>query len=586
MYTRFFGLNEKPFSITPDPRYLFMSERHTEALAHLIYGVRESGGFIQLTGEVGTGKTTLVRTLLLQVPDTADVAVILNPQISRNEFLSAICEELGVPLPALAHSIKDLTSALNTYLLENHSKGRRTILIVDEAQNLRIDVLEQVRLLTNLETTKHKLLQIILIGQPELREMLARNDLRQLAQRITGRYHLEPLSREETQEYIDHRLKVAGAVGPIFSQTSKRELYRLTQGVPRMINVIADRALLGAFTQDERIITPKLLRKAASEVFDSKYPAYTPWYRWLRNIVMVAVAGGVVIGIGWALTDWSGNRADAELKPAQTTPQPGVIAPGEPDDIAPTLSAAPPDATAPEYDSLVIEKTATTPPATDQELAADAPITAWTGTELEALLNEHAGATDTDSAFATLFELWGLDYTRGTLRACQQAQSDGLYCMFQRGSLAQVRSLDRPVILSLRDTESRSHQVVLSGLEDKRAIVSIGNNEYPVSLEQLQNIWFGDYLLLWRPRIDAVRQFTPGMQHEDIKWLRESLATIQGEPVAPMDSDLFDQNLEARVRAYQRKRRLTVDGLVGYRTQIAINTDLSSGDRPRLARAN
>ena len=198
MYTSFFGLNEKPFSITPDPRYLYMSERHAEALAHLIYGVRESGGFIQLTGEVGTGKTTLVRSLLQQLPEFADVAVVLNSQLSRIEFLTSICEELHVELPEQRNSVKALTDALNGFLLHNHSLGRRTILIVDEAQNLRLEVLEQVRLLTNLETAKQKLLQIILIGQPELREQLARNDMRQLAQRITGRYHLEPLSSDET----------------------------------------------------------------------------------------------------------------------------------------------------------------------------------------------------------------------------------------------------------------------------------------------------------------------------------------------------------------------------------------------------
>ena len=207
MYTSFFGLNEKPFSITPDPRYLFMSERHGEALAHLVYGVTESGGFMQLTGEVGTGKTTLVRTLLLnRMPANADVAVVLNPQLSAREFLITICEELGVEVPEERNSIKALIDTLNQHLLQAHSDGRRTILVVDEAQNLAPDVLEEVRLLTNLETAKQKLLQIVLIGQPELRDLLARTDLRQLAQRITGRYHLEPLLREETAQYIEHRL--------------------------------------------------------------------------------------------------------------------------------------------------------------------------------------------------------------------------------------------------------------------------------------------------------------------------------------------------------------------------------------------
>ena len=267
MYTSFFGLNEKPFSITPDPRYLFMSERHGEALAHLVYGVTESGGFIQLTGEVGTGKTTLVRTLLLnRMPDNADVAVVLNPQLSVLEFLATICEELHIDVLHNKGSIKAQTDALNRHLLKAHSEGRRTILIVDEAQNLSPAVLEQVRLLTNLETAKQKLLQIILIGQPELRELLARNDLRQLAQRITGRYHLEPLTREETAHYIEHRLKVAGALGEVFDGGAKKETFRLSQGVPRLINVICDRALLGAYSRESRRVDRRLIRRAAAEV--------------------------------------------------------------------------------------------------------------------------------------------------------------------------------------------------------------------------------------------------------------------------------------------------------------------------------
>jgi general secretion pathway protein A len=265
MYTSFFGLNEKPFAITPDPRYLFMSERHGEALAHLVYGVTESGGFMQLTGEVGTGKTTLVRTLLLnRMPENADVAVVLNPQLSALEFLQAICEELGVSVPKDSSSIKVLIDALNQHLLDAHANGRRTILVVDEAQNLAPDVLEEVRLLTNLETSKQKLLQIILIGQPELRELLARNDLRQLAQRITGRYHLEPLTRDETSQYIEHRLKVAGAIGEVFDSAAKREVYKLSSGVPRLINVICDRAMLGAYGAESRRVTRRVTHRTKS----------------------------------------------------------------------------------------------------------------------------------------------------------------------------------------------------------------------------------------------------------------------------------------------------------------------------------
>jgi len=227
MYLSFFGLSEKPFAITPDPRYLYLSERHAEALAHLLYGINESGGFIQLTGEVGTGKTTVVRTLLSRVPHHADVAVILNPRVTPVEFLLTICEELGLPIEAKDRdSVKQMVDALNRRLLSAHAEGRRIIVIVDEAQNLSAETLEQVRLLTNLETPTQKLLQIILIGQPELRDLLDRDDLRQLAQRITGRYHLKPLSREETQGYVRHRLRVAGATGEIFTPGALRELYR------------------------------------------------------------------------------------------------------------------------------------------------------------------------------------------------------------------------------------------------------------------------------------------------------------------------------------------------------------------------
>ncbi len=276
MYSEFFGLNEKPFSITPDPRYLYMTNRHSDALAHLIYGIRESGGFIQLTGEVGTGKTTLIRSLLEQMPEAAKLAVILNPNLSALEFLAAICEELDIPLPE-QRTRSSLISALNRYLLQAHAEGVRVVLIVDEAQTLDAELLEQVRLLTNLETTKQKLLQIILIGQPELRELLARADMRQIAQRITGRFHLEPLSRAETQAYVRHRMRVAGAQHEVFRPGALRALYKYSGGVPRLINVVADRALLAGYTIDSPKISGRLVRRAAAEVFGGTRRRWWPY---------------------------------------------------------------------------------------------------------------------------------------------------------------------------------------------------------------------------------------------------------------------------------------------------------------------
>ena len=211
MYPAYFGLSEAPFSITPDPHYLFLSKRHQEALAHLLYGAGENGGFLQLTGEVGTGKTTVCRAFLEQLPDRVDVALILNPALTVPELLHTICDEFGIPIPIGETSTKRMVDRLNQYLLHAHAQGRRPLLMIDEAQNLSAEVLEQIRLLTNLETPKHKLLQIFLVGQPELRELLERKGLRQVAQRITARYHLLPLNGKETRSYIQHRLAVAGA---------------------------------------------------------------------------------------------------------------------------------------------------------------------------------------------------------------------------------------------------------------------------------------------------------------------------------------------------------------------------------------
>jgi len=297
MYLPFFGLAEKPFSITPDPRYLFLSGRHAEALAHLVYGIDEAGGFIQLTGEVGTGKTTIIRSLLARQHDKASIALILNPRMAAAEFMLTLCEELGIGVPDSAeNSVKELIDILNRYLLKAHAEGRRVVLVVDEAQTLAPELLEQVRLLTNLETETQKLLQIILIGQPELRDMLARNDLRQLAQRITGRYHLDPLSRDEAVAYIKHRLRVAGATTDLFSNGALRELFRVSGGVPRLLNIIADRALLGAYSEDRHLVNAALVRRAAGEVSGQRVlPIWLPWGLGIASVALLATVVSLVL---------------------------------------------------------------------------------------------------------------------------------------------------------------------------------------------------------------------------------------------------------------------------------------------------
>lgn len=528
MYTSFFGLGEKPFAITPDPRYLFMSERHAEALAHLLYGITESGGFIQLTGEVGTGKTTIVRSLLERMPGHADVAVILNPQLTPIEFALTICEELGIFMrDEDASSIKDLVDLLNRRLLEAHAKGRRIVVIVDEAQNLSPATLEQVRLLTNLETASQKLLQIILIGQPELREVLDRVELRQLAQRITGRYHLAPLSRAETASYVKHRLKVAGGNGEIFSTSALREIHRLTDGIPRIINVICDRALLGAFTQEQHRIGPSMIRDAASEVYGR---SFSP--RWMK--LLVGGAGGVAV-VGLALSIWQLERGT----PAESE----AIAP-------PAMAAAAPEA-------QILPVASNTSASKPQDVAA--------------LLLSKAGYTNTESAFAQLFSLWGGKFNPAAGRPCDQALQQGLECVYQQGSWGQLRTLNRPAILTLIDDEGNAHQVVISGLVGDTAKINLPDETQMVSIASLSRLWYGDYLVMWRPQVASPRALSAGMQGDGVRWLRNKLNTVRGSPEAEPASDYYDEDLVKMVEDFQRQYRLNVDGVAGVQTQIVLD---------------
>jgi general secretion pathway protein A len=567
MYLSFFGLNEKPFAITPDPRYLYLSERHAEALAHLLYGINEAGGFVQLTGEVGTGKTTIVRSLLAQVPKNAEIALILNPRMTATEFLLTICEEIGIGVPdASMESLKDLVDVLSHYLLRAHAAGRRVVLVVDEAQNLAPEVLEQVRLLTNLETNTQKLLQIILIGQPELRELLGRNELRQLAQRITGRYHLHPLSRDETAAYVRHRLRVAGATTDIFSGAALSEIYRLSVGVPRVINVICDRALLGAYSMDSHRVTATLVRHAASEVFGKRIaPNWLPW---------AAGASTAVVLLCATVALWS-------ARPSKTRALPTTSAAHAPSGATTTQVAGAAGAATTIVDSNTHVSTST----------SKAPRAAAVGTieraqPLSDLLTQNAKETDTDSAFAKLFGLWGVKYVPGGTDPCTQASKEGLDCLTQRGSFAQLRLYNRPAILLLNDDSGASHQVVLTRLDDEHARIELGGVRHEIGIGELSRYWFGDFVMLWRPGTSQVKSLSPGMRGADVRWLRESLQHVQGLHSDGPVSDVFDTELTNLVRDFQRQHRLTVDGIAGVQTQIALASAVAGSDAPLLYMAD
>jgi general secretion pathway protein A len=415
------------------------------------------------------------------------------------------------------------------------------VLVVDEAQNLSPEVLEQVRLLTNLETNTQKLLQIILIGQPELRELLGRNELRQLAQRITGRYHLNPLSHEETAAYVRHRLRVAGATTDIFAPQALNAVFSLSQGVPRVINVICDRALLGAYSLDRHRVTASLVRSAAAEVFGRRF---TPdWLPWAATAAIALVLSGVTFAV-WKTQPWHA-RARAVASSAAVAREDGAAA--------------------------VPVALATTPRPLPPQLAQ--------------LLVQHAAETDTDSAFGRLFGLWGAKYQPNGTDPCTQAATLGLACIAERGSFGQLRLYNHPAILLLHDAAGATYQVVLTALDDEQARLDLGGAQ-PVSLGELSHYWLGDFVMLWRPASSPVKALSSGMRGEQVRWLRHSLQRLHGVQGDAPVSDVFDGELAGEVREFQRLHQLAVDGIAGVQTQIALASAVAGADAPLLSVAD
>jgi general secretion pathway protein A len=567
VYADFFGLNEKPFSITPDPRYLYLSPRHADALAHLLYGISESGGFIQLTGEVGTGKTTLIRSVLEQLPDKAEVALILNPRLSPEELLQSICEELRIALPE-DRSLKSLVDTLNAELLRANALDRRVVLIVDEAQTLVPPLMEQVRLLTNLETPKQKLLQIILIGQPELRDMLASPQMRQVAQRVTGRYHLEPLSAQETASYVRHRLRVAGAQREIFKGGALRQLYKHSSGIPRLINVIADRALLAAYTQERSEIDSGLVRNAAREVFGKRRGPLWPW-------------AAVALGLG-ALVLAMGTLRD----PPATEPVTVGAAPTDRVVAAPTVRS-----------SSTREQSATGPTVVAEESLHEVPTTDGTQPDastppvaepekpaaLAALLADSSFASDATTVLHELFGLWQAEYDPAAGAPCAQALEQHLQCLtLGHGSIGELRKINRPAMLTLVDDARESRFVLVTQLDYEGATLTSQGKTAHIGIAELTRYWYGENLVLWKP-IFADSPLVPGSRSESVLWLRDSIQQVFGLTLASADPLHYDDALVEKVREFQRREQLKIDGIVGVETQISLQAALGAPDVPLLS---
>lgn len=574
MYQQHFGLYERPFAITPDPGYLFLSAHHEEALAHLLYGVRENGVFVQLTGEVGTGKTTLIRSLLERYNDgnehgtgKVDVALCLNPALTVQEFVATVCDELRIPVGAGVTTLKPLIDALNRHLLATHSAGRQTVLIVDEAQNLSRDVLEQLRLLTNLETHRHKLLRVILVGQPELARQLSRPELRQLAQRVTARYHLRPLRRAELGRYVGHRLATAGGDRRLFSAAALALLYRHSRGVPRLINIVCDRALLGAYVRGKHRVGRRLLAQATAEVLPAPPHPSTPTRRvWLRPALL---AGGVA-----ALLPALPPPAPLPAGPLRLATELAAVPPAQP-----KPSATPPAAPPQEAVKSALPVTPTALPATPATKPGN-DASAW-----PALLTTATAA----GALRQLLALWrqpgdgDIALTGDTAAApsCRAAPAR-LRCLSDSTDWDGLRRYNRPAMLRLIEPAAATERwVLLRALGAERALVTVNDTPVELSLTQLDAYWSGEFLLFWRPPL-AQTLIGPGSSGAPVLWLRHRLALAEQRPPPNRPAAEFDSSLQNRVRNFQRLRDLDVDGLVGSRTMLLLDNLAPRPDTPLL----
>lgn len=547
MYHQHFGLNEAPFSIAVNPRYLFMSQRHRDALAHLLYGVSGGGGFILLTGEVGTGKTTVNRCLLEQLPNTTDLAIILNPALSAVELLATACDELKIEYPQGTQSLKALTDALHRYLLENHERGRKTVLMIDEAQHLDFDVLEQIRLLTNLETNDEKLLQIILIGQPELTEKLARPELRQLNQRITARYNLQPLNLQETTAYIRHRLEVAGLRGGVslFEAAAVKQIHSLTRGIPRLINVLCDRALLGAYGQQRGRVNKKLIAEAASEVFgESANPASSfggvGWRALL--LVMIAVVGG---GIGFLVNQASeftdGQSVDsANMTPAASPP----ISPTEYGSPEPSSSA----------------QTLTPMRRVDESAESRAVSPAWELTPQEAnnLFWQAASNAPVPSVVCPPPKITGLNCSKVSVKVWNDL----------------VR-LNRPVLLNMVTVDRFAAATLVLSFNEVSALTWSQQGVIEVPLADMAKRWTGEAQYLWQAPRGWSGSVSRGNTSAVVDVIAQMFAALDGMTAPKVKS--YGAALEARVRLFQEAEGIVADGVVGEQTILRLNERLGIG---------
>ena len=531
-YLDYFGFSEAPFSIAPNPDYLYMSDRHREALAHLLYGVNTDGGFVLISGEVGTGKTTLCRHLVGQLPERINVAFVFNPRVSAAELLATICDELHVEYPDEA-SIKQMIDPLNHFLLAANEADRKTVVIIDEAQNMDPDVLEQLRLLTNLETHQRKLLQVVLLGQPELLELLSQPSLRQLLQRVTARYHLDGLSSDELPEYVAHRLRLAGGRGQVFSAASLRRIYRLTGGIPRLVNLICDRALLGTYVQEKLSVDVTTVLHAAQEVLG--IPDRSTWI-----VPFAAVATMIVLSLGayaWSISKQSSGPHTTLAQDIATAPRHT-----EASDNTKALEAI-------RLPTKVDPPVSTGPSPSAEEEKVQTRFS-------NPFFGDYRSERD---AFAVLFDNYA--NTVNNSGDCDELQR--FKCVTMVGTLDQVRRLNRPVVVRVDNAVNETRHLVITGLTDN-VLLSDGRQ---VRSDKFLQHWNGEFTLLWQPPGTYQRVIRPGDRHPVLIDVRSRL---QVDDATSENISSYDDPLVQAVRRFQLTHGLKPDGLIGVQTLILL----------------
>ncbi|MDQ6992076.1 MAG: AAA family ATPase [Mariprofundus sp.] len=598
LYLDYFGLKEPPFSIAPNPRYLYMTHQHQDALAHLRYGLQGEGGILLLTGEVGTGKTTISRRLLETTGELYHFAWIINPRLSITELLATICDEFKLSYVPECNSIKHFTDLISAFLIQLHSQAQNAVLIIDEAQNLSPDVLEQLRLLTNLETNERKLLQIILLGQPELRVILAKTELRQLAQRITVRYHLTPLNLNETGEYIRYRLSIAGCPLPLFNAAIIKTIHQRSQGTPRLINLLCDRILLGMYSQATQIAQPKHVQQAALELFGEQAKKSYLTLSAMLAVTIFSLISALFFYINQhpasipsefenvKITDNKQLQISTPALTINSTAEP-IQAPATSTHKAASIQTVP---ASPEPRPLQTDIIANPLPPTQQILEskqseqADTSIlsrSAQPVSRLPWLSIEKTG--DKISAFQTLLNIWAVDLNIHSKRdPCSQIEEKNIFCLQLRAQTWMLEAFNGPAIFQTIDTTGKNHFAVIRLMDGENITLQLNKEQWTIKRHELLQHWHGDITLFWNHPPGYQKSLHPGDSGLTVQWLSKQLDQIQGTIIPPRQRWIMDEVMVERLKTFQRAQEIYPDGIAGPMTLMRIQQLTGATSPPQL----